>query len=36
VPRLFQGLIRSFVESEAADAVKQYLANVKRSLEKTA
>lgn len=36
VPRLFQGLIRSFVESEAADAVKQYLANIKRSLEKTA
>ena len=36
VPRLLQGLIRSFVESEAADAVKQYLANVKRALEKTA
>jgi carbon monoxide dehydrogenase subunit G len=34
VPRLLQGLIRSFVESEAADAVKEYLANVKRTLEK--
>jgi carbon monoxide dehydrogenase subunit G len=33
VPRLLQGLIRSFVEREAADAVKQYLANVKRALE---
>ncbi len=36
VPRLLQGLIRSFVESEAADALKQYLANVKRALETTA
>jgi carbon monoxide dehydrogenase subunit G len=36
VPRLLQGLIRSFVESEAADAVKQYLANIKRALEKSA
>lgn len=36
VPRLLQGLIRSFVESEAADAVKQYLANIKRSLEQRA
>ena len=36
VPRLLQGLIRSFVESEAADAVKQYLANIKRTLEKSA
>jgi carbon monoxide dehydrogenase subunit G len=35
VPRLLQGLIRSFVESEAADSVKEYLANVKRTLEKT-
>jgi carbon monoxide dehydrogenase subunit G len=33
VPRLLQGLVRSFVESEAADGVKQYLANVKRALE---
>lgn len=33
VPRLLQGLIRSFVEQEAADAVKLYLANVKRALE---
>jgi carbon monoxide dehydrogenase subunit G len=33
VPRLVQGLIRSFVEREAADAVKQYLANLKRALE---
>src|SRR5512139_3328522 len=33
VPRLLQSLIRSFVDKEAADAVKQYLANVKRALE---
>jgi carbon monoxide dehydrogenase subunit G len=33
VPRLLQGLIRSFVEKEAADAAKQYLANVKLALE---
>ncbi len=33
VPRLLQGLIRSFVEKEAATAVEQYLANVKRALE---
>ena len=33
VPRLLQGLLKSFVEKEAADAVKQYLANVKRRLE---
>ena len=33
VPRLLQVLIRSFVEREAADAVKEYLANVKRALE---
>ena len=33
VPRLLQGLIRSFVEREAADTVKQYLANVKLALE---
>ncbi len=33
VPRLLQGLIRSFVEREAAEALKQYLANVKRALE---
>ena len=33
VPRLLQGLIRSFVEREAAEALKQYLTNVKRSLE---
>ncbi len=34
VPRLLQGLIRSFVEREAASALKEYLANVKRALEK--
>jgi carbon monoxide dehydrogenase subunit G len=34
VPRLLQGLIRSFVEREAAEAVKAYLTNVKRTLEK--
>jgi hypothetical protein len=33
VPRLLQGLIRSFVESEAAETVKNYLANIKRALE---
>lgn len=33
VPRLLQGLIRSFVEREAADAVKQYLAKLKEALE---
>ena len=33
VPRLLQGLIRSFVEREAADAVKVYLNNIKRALE---
>ena len=33
VPWLLQGLIRSFVEREAAEALKQYLTNVKRSLE---
>lgn len=36
VPRLLQGLIRGFVESEATDAVKQYLANIKRTLETNA
>lgn len=33
VPRLLQGFLRTFVEKEAAEAVKQYLANVKRALE---
>ncbi len=33
VPRLLQGLIRSFVEREAAEVLEQYLANVKRTLE---
>jgi carbon monoxide dehydrogenase subunit G len=33
VPRLLQGFIRSYVERQAADAVKEYLANVKRALE---
>src|SRR5215470_11720767 len=33
VPRLLQGLIRSYVEKEAGDAAKQYLANVKQALE---
>ncbi len=33
VPRLVQGLIRSFVEREASGAVKQYLANVRKTLE---
>ncbi len=33
VPRLVQGLIRSFVESEAAQGVENYLAEVKKALE---
>ena len=33
VPRLLQSLIRSFVDKEAADTAKQYLANVKATLE---
>jgi carbon monoxide dehydrogenase subunit G len=33
VPRLLQGFIRSYVEKEAAETLKQYLANVKRELE---
>ena len=34
VPRLLQGFIRSYVEKEAGDAAKQYLANVKQALER--
>lgn len=33
VPRLLQGMLRSFVESEAEDTIKQFLANLKRELE---
>jgi len=33
VPRLLQGLVRSFVESETSDAVKEYLHNMKKNLE---
>lgn len=33
VPRLLQSLIRSFVDKEAADTAKQYLAKVKTTLE---
>jgi carbon monoxide dehydrogenase subunit G len=33
VPRLLQGLLKSYVESEAATALKQFLANVKQQLE---
>lgn len=33
VPRLFQGMLRSFVESEAEETIKQFLANVKKTLE---
>jgi len=33
VPRLLQGVLRSYVESEAAEAVESYLANVKQALE---
>ncbi len=32
VPRLLQGLIKSFVQREAADAVTTYLANVRAAL----
>ncbi|MEE8580018.1 MAG: SRPBCC family protein [Myxococcota bacterium] len=35
VPRLAQGLIRSFVEREATEAVDLYLTNVKRALEQS-
>jgi len=34
VPRLVQGMLRSFVESEAEDTIKQFLANLKRNLER--
>ncbi len=33
VPRLLQGLIRSFVEREAASAVRGFLDNVRREVE---
>ena len=33
IPRLLQGLIRSFIEREAAEAVQVYLSNIKRALE---
>ena len=33
VPRLLQGFLKSYVEKEASEAVKQYLASVKRQLE---
>jgi hypothetical protein len=33
VPRLLQGLIRGFVEREASEGVRRYLAAVKRALE---
>jgi carbon monoxide dehydrogenase subunit G len=36
IPRLVQGLIKSMVEREAAAAVRDYLAAVKRVLEETA
>ena len=36
VPRLLQGFLKSYVEKEAAEAVQQYLANVKRQLEASA
>jgi hypothetical protein len=35
VPRLLQSLVRSFVDKEAADAVRQYLSQAKGALEKT-
>jgi hypothetical protein len=36
VPRLVQSMIRSFIEREAAKAVEDYLANIKRELEQKA
>ncbi len=33
IPRLLQGLVRSFVEREAAEGVQQYLTNIKKTLE---
>lgn len=33
VPRLLQGMLRSYVESEAASAVQAYLTNVKKAVE---
>lgn len=33
VPRLLQGLVRSFVEKETSDSVRVYLHNVKKHLE---
>lgn len=33
VPRLLQGFLKSFVEQEASEAARQYLANVKKTLE---
>lgn len=33
VPRLVQGMLRSFVESEAEGTIKAFLANLKRDLE---
>ena len=33
IPRLLQGLVRSFVEREAADGAQQYLTNIKKALE---
>lgn len=33
VPRLLQGLVRSFVEREASAALKEFLENVKKELE---
>jgi carbon monoxide dehydrogenase subunit G len=33
VPRLLQGMLRSFVDSEAQGTIKQFLVNVKRTLE---
>ena len=35
VPRLLQGLIRSFVEREAASAIRGFLGNVQREMETT-
>jgi carbon monoxide dehydrogenase subunit G len=34
VPRLFQSVVRSFVEKESSAAVGEYLSNIKKALEK--
>lgn len=35
VPRLLQGMLRSFVDREAEETIEHFLTNVKRRLEST-